>query len=779
MAQKHTFILIAVLLACALGYAACAAGEATNSIGMKLVRIPAGTFEMGGADEQAYWDEKPVHTVIIQQPFYISVTEVTAEQYKKFRSNYEPAEENKPYATAVSWYDAAAFCEWLSAKEGKTYRLPTEAEWEYAARAGTSGPYFSGSDPPPAGSANAWGLVNVHSGPPEWVHDWYGDYPAGVAVDPVGPECGMAKVVRGGALDNAGRSEHYARCSNRAGIAPSYGPYNNPKSNTKFGRHHIGFRVVQAEMPAAKPSAQTMFFAREFVRQTTAGFSETGPDPSKPYYRKRYLLPTPLENSPREVIDSAGLHPSFRPHNHSPALEVCANGDVLLVIYTSEREYEPEVSLIAARLRYGCDQWDMPSRMFDFPGVNDHAPMLWREGQTLYLFWGNPRLDSAFPFQWMTSKDNGATWSEVKFPDFHGEVGGHSRQPINSALRDLDGNLYVSSDGAGGKSVLWKSPDNGRTWVDPGGRSGGRHTTFALLSDGSIFGLGGKKTDIDGYMPQSLSTDQGASWQVSKTVFCAQSNNQRPTLIRLANGRFFFAADFQRKSDGFQPDDIKQRGSYAALSDDDGASWRIKRLPGAQVHENEGAAKKMRGETLGYAAARQAPNGLIHLISTMNNPCLHFAMNEAWIMSDGPWDKPDCELMKSSASSICRKQQHVEGVAGKKVRACWTGGIADDGRWLLDGTETWYHPCGSRKYRASYRLGVKTGREILWDRDGTVLWMRRHNGDGTTVWTQYHANGRKKTESVWKEFHCEGPSRIWDACGVPVSEVTFRGGKME
>ena len=783
MVGKGTSMLTALLLACFPAFTATAADEVTNSIGIKMVKIPAGSFEMGGTGENAYWNEKPVHTVVVSRPFYISVTEVTAEQYKKFRSDYEPVEDNGPYATAVSWHDAAAFCEWLSAKEGKTYRFPTEAEWEYAARAGASTAYFSGDRPPEAASANAWGLVNIHSGPPEWVHDWYGDYPAGVAVDPIGPKRGMARVVRGGALDGAGRSEHdiayYARCSNRAGIAPSFGPYGNPGSNTRFGRHHIGFRVVRGEMPATKPSAATAFFARRFVRQATSDFSAAGPDPAKPYYRKRYMLPTPLENSSREAIDAAGLHPSFRGHNHSPALEVCPNGDVLLVVYTSEHEYEPEVSLIAARLRYGCDQWDMPSRMFDFPGVNDHATMLWREGDNLYLFWGNPKLDNAFPFQWMTSRDNGATWSEVRFPDFHGEVGGHSRQPINSALRDPQGNLYVSSDGSGGRSVLWKSPDNGRTWVDPGGRSGGRHTTFALLSDGSILGLGGKKTDIDGYMPQSHSTDEGRSWQVSKTVFCAQSNNQRPTLIRLSNGRLFFAADFQRKSDGFQPDGIKQRGSYAALSDDDGASWHIKKLPGAQVHENEGAAKKMRGGTLGYAAAREGPNGLIHLITTMNNPCLHFEMNEAWIMSGDPWDKGDRELMKSTATSICRVKRYYEGEAGGPVKASWTAGIADDGRWLLDGTETWYYEDGSRQYQASYRLGGKTGWEILWNPEGSVVWTRRHNEDGTTRWTQYHSNGNKKAESIWKKMHCEGPARLWDACGGLVSEVTFRGGKME
>ena len=148
-------------------------------------------------------------------------------------------------------------------------------------------------------------------------------------------------------------------------------------------------------------------------------FAKLGPDPAKPYFRKRYMMPTPLENSDRKVIDAAGLHPSFREHNHSPALEVLPNGDVLLVIYTSYQEYEPGVSLIAARLRFGTEEWDMPSPWVDFALVNDHAPLLWVDQGVLRLFWGNPRLASAFPFQWVESTDNGATLGPVHFPEIY------------------------------------------------------------------------------------------------------------------------------------------------------------------------------------------------------------------------------------------------------------------------------------------------------------------------------------------------------------------------
>jgi len=125
-----------------------------------------------------------------------------------------------------------------------------------------------------------------------------------------------------------------------------------------------------------------------------------------------------------------------------------------MVIYTSYKEYEPGVLLIASRLRFGADLWDMPERLFDFVTVNDHAPMLWTDTNSgiVYFFWGNPRLVGGFPFQWTSSKDSGATWAEVQFPNFMNELGGHSRQPINTAVRDKNGTLYVSGDGIEGSS---------------------------------------------------------------------------------------------------------------------------------------------------------------------------------------------------------------------------------------------------------------------------------------------------------------------------------------
>jgi len=932
------------------------AEEFTNSAGMKMLKIKPGSFEMGSTLGRDYWDEQPVHKVTISKGFYISETEVTAEQFRQFKAEFVGTAEHLPYAAGISWYDAVAFCEWLSKKENKPYRLPTEAEWEFACRAGSTSLYSSGNRPPGAGQANPWGLKNMHTGVREWCLDWHGEYSAAYQVDPVGPEYGMARVVRGGLLDDGGRNEHreiFNASSSRAAIAPAFGPYYNEspanrpakkeepeeqvqgkigdisdrvyrglvgikygnkamksaKGQLKLdtldkvwtggdndwsvkwfgyiegpftgevtfdaeadngmrleidgkriidawdahaqpqgkmnmvkgkkypvilsyykdggasylklywsragkekdivpveamsytgvedemtdvgdddddddedisipGYHNIGFRVVQAPMPSMKPLSYQAPYVQQCVKQDTTQ-AKQGPNPDKPYFRKRYLIPTPPDNIKPDAIDAAGLHPSFREHNHSPALEVCPNGDVLMVIYTSYGEYDPGVSLMASRLRFGADQWDMPDKLFDFVTVNDHAPMLWTDTKTgiVYLFWGNPRLEGGFPFQWTSSRDSGATWAEVQFPNFMNKLGPHSRQPINTAVRDKNGTLYVASDGDGGKSVLWTTRDNCKTWYDTGGRTFGRHTTFALLSDGtSILGMGGKNTDIDGYMPKVISHDGGSTWgQATKTPFASLGSNQRPSVMRLQSGRLFFASDFQDPG-GNSPDSITERGSFAALSDDDGKTWHVKKLIGTARHENE---RRLGGaDTIGYSAARQGPNGLIGLITTMNRPCLHLVFNEAWILAkDTRYEAlSEPELMNPAAKKISRVKKYRQKYRNGKIKATWSGGVADNGRFLLDGPEKWYYKNGKKQWEVTYKLGRKVGKETYWAADGSVKWSWVHRKDGTSVWTQWWSAGKKKAESTWRNFKCEGIARRWDHNGEIISQVKFVNG---
>ena len=724
----------------------------TNSIGLKLVPIGAGEFTMGSSAKPANWDEQPLHRVTLSAPFLISETEVTAEQFHQFKADAPLNPEYAPYAAGVSWHDAVAFCEWLSKKEGKPYRLPTEAEWEFAARAGR--PDGTAWEIKPD-TANPWGLRNLYSGPTEWCADWYGEYGFGPEKDPVGYASGLTKVVRGGYLDRAEKFKptDYLRPSNRAGAAPNFGP-NLPSDQNpqKYGLHRIGFRVVQASAPATAAKPAVPSYATQGVKVTTSAEATHGPDASKPYLRRRPLLPKPLEGEMNYVKEHrAGLHPSFRHHNHSPGFEVLPNGDALLVIYTSDWEYEPEVSLIAARLRFGAEEWDMPAPFIDTPGANDHAPLVANDGDTLRVFWGNPLAVGNFPFQYLESKDLGQTWSGPTFPRITGLLGKdlEDPQPINTTLRDRNGTYYLAVDAGGGgplgsQSMLWATSDGFASWHDTLGRTFGRHTTFVLKKDGSILGMGGKNSGIDNFMPRAISQDGGKTYAMSKTPFSQVSSGQRPSILRLASGRLFMCGDYYPSKRAQKPASITEDGSYVALSDDDGETWHIKRLPGNY-------SEHRKRNSLGYSVARQAPNGVIHVITSCNHPGLHYELNEAWILSKETFADNDPAMDWSQATEIRNVQAHRENYADGKPRVTWSSGLANDGRVLLHGRETWYYPDGAKQREAEYALGVKTGLETYWSPTGQKQSERNHRPDGTSVWRTWWPDDSLRSESTWKE----------------------------
>ena len=261
--------------------------EITNSIGMKLKLIPAGEFLMGSPeDEEGRGDNELQHRVRITRPFYLGTTEVTVGQFRKFvtatayrttaekegsargfaadnwgivdRLNWrDPGFEqsDKHPVICISWLDATAFCDWLSKKDAATYRLPTEAEWEYACRAETETVFYWGDHPndgegylngadlsgsldgtslsvsfsfhdghvttSPVGLfwANPWGLRDMHGNVYEWCQDWYGkDYnKTSLVDDPMGPDSGSYRVLRGGGWNSPPR---ICRSANREGATP-------------------------------------------------------------------------------------------------------------------------------------------------------------------------------------------------------------------------------------------------------------------------------------------------------------------------------------------------------------------------------------------------------------------------------------------------------------------------------------------------------------------------------------------------------------------------------
>ncbi len=182
-----------------------------TAAGIEMVSIPAGEFQMGG-DKYAF--EKPVHRVVISEPFYMGKYEVTQAQWESVMGNNPSYFKGQDLPVEqVSWNDCQEFIRKLNAQgDGYIYRLPTEAEWEYACRAGTTGDYAgnldamgwykdnSGSKTHPVGQkqANSWGLYDMHGNVWEWCQDWEGAYPSKSVTDPTGPSSGSARVLRGG-----------------------------------------------------------------------------------------------------------------------------------------------------------------------------------------------------------------------------------------------------------------------------------------------------------------------------------------------------------------------------------------------------------------------------------------------------------------------------------------------------------------------------------------------------------------------------------------------------
>jgi len=757
--------------------------EYTNSIGMKLVRIKAGSFAMGNdaaplSDKLAGrvqfkngdYDETPVHKVTISKDFYIGETEVTIEQYKQFRKDYpgfKAKMDYDPYVTGISWYDAVEFCKWLSKKEGKPYHLPTEAQWEYACKAGTKTAFSSGDTKPDDETANSWGVKNMLTGALEWCFDWHGLYDESVRVDPVGPDSGWTKVVRGGGLDYIdagtmsfyfgrdygpwvqGDRPYYKRSANRASMPPNFAPppreyqakqmegINPPLPQGRqllspyrakglvSGWHSIGFRVVLGEMPVTKATAAEKPFFQQCVKQSDDKV-HIGPDLKKPYYRTSRFL---WELTDEEMVNvgwKAGLPPGFGTNQHNGGLVVLDNGDLLATFYNGFSESAPDLSLLVMRLRYGSKRWDIPSVWPDFLDGNDASPFIWNDNGTLWLGWGCPHLGGGYPFHWTTSSDNGSTWGPIQFPVFHSRPGGYGRrQPINDAFRGPDNTIFVAFDGWGSTCGLWASKNNGKTWYDTGGRTLGLHSTFALLDDNSILAIATRNRSIDGFCPRNVSTDSGKTWNVSRSPLPAQGGGDNPVLIKLASGRLFYISNFGRNRDpnvtGFSGP-----GGYVGLSDDDGVTWRIRRLLGGNTVDENGQPVKV--THVGYAGAIQSANGLIHIVTSRNKPNVYAVMNEAWILAD------DDVASKAAARVVAKMmpasvKRYEEKYADGKVKAEWSAGIGDDGSYLLDGTETHYYPDGRKQWQIEYSAGEKVT-ETYWSQAcGGNVWRMTGAGD--------------------------------------------------
>ena len=641
-----------------------------NSLGMELVEVRGGRFEMGQADGDA--DEQPVHEVAVRA-FRLAATPVTNAQYEAFDPEHAELRGRRDLSSAddeavvyVTWHDAVRFCAWLSEKESVPYRLPTEAEWEYACRAGTRTLYSTGDELPEEfhrhqkddwhpipvslrvgqSRTNGFGLHDLHGLVEEWCQDWYGPYLAEAQVDPVGPAHGTCRVTRGGSHNT---DVGFLRSANRLGTLPE-------------DRHWlIGFRVVQGELPATEPLAAPP--APAVMRNVIQEVWDWGEPSAAPLFAE----PIPFVRAPEP-----GSGTPFYAHNHCPSIAWCPNGDLLAIWFSTIDERGREMTILSSRLRAGCQEWERASEFFKAPDRNMTGSALFHDGGgTLYhangLEAGGHWANLALVVR--SSRDNGATWSRPTLANAEHQA---RNQVISGMSATREGWQIQPCDavyGGSGGTAIHVSRDGGQTWVDPGagtakpdfqgdapgGTIAGIHAGVVHLRDGRLLAFGrgdsrlGDDMNIGERMPRSVSEDFGQTWRYSASPFSPIGGGQRLVLMRLRQGGLLFVC-FTDSSQLEEPVGMSFTsasgagasgaaftgyGMFAAVSYDEGATWPVRKLlTDGRARELDGGAwtrafpvDATHAEPRGYLAATQTPDRVIHLISSR----LHYRFNLEWL----------------------------------------------------------------------------------------------------------------------------------------------------
>ena len=570
----------------------------------RMVEIPSGTFWMGTDNPPMEdWDEAPRREVKVDA-FRMSATEITNVQYEAFDPTHKRGEQgfstgDDEAVTMVSWEDAMAYCRWLSKQTGKHYRLPTEEEWEYACRAGTTSAYNTGDtfpesqwkvqrntrDKEPVSlqvaqfEPNAWGLHDMHGNVEEWCYDYYGDT--------------EFRVVRGGSHNTPVR---YLRSANRS-------------ASVQADRSVLlGFRVVESPKEAIR--------VRYGLSCHPTGWLKTV---------RRSRRPVFLEPIPYIVPPTDSLTP-FYAHNHQPAVTWTGEGnrhslDLLAVWFSTDAEAGREMVVLQSRFHGG--KWDPATLFYKVPDRNMTGSALLTYGNKILHFQGigdaGEWKDLALGLR--ESKDCGHTWMDTRLIEPQHRV---RHQVIAGPIVTKDGRILLccdaGPDGEAGTS-LHVSKDGGKTWEDTGSKIAGIHAGIVERKDGSLMAFG-RGNAIDGHMPCSISYDGGYTWTYSATEFPSIGSGQRLVLKRLQEGPIMLCS-------------FDENGLFVALSYDEGATWPVKKLlTDGKTRVLDGGAwtgtftlDATHAEPKGYLACTQSPDGMIHLLSSR----VHYRFNLPWI----------------------------------------------------------------------------------------------------------------------------------------------------
>lgn len=638
---------------------------------INMVEIPAGHFFMGGRGSGEDFDEKPIHKVTFSRSFRMSDTEITNAQFERFfpghallRGKDGLSKHDDEAVVNVSYDDALEFCRRLSLEEGRNYRLPTEAEWEYACRAGSYSDFNTGEGFPGSWEKsqrvardfdtvslevaqfrpNLWGLYDMHGNVEEWCLDWYALYTTADLTDPCGPEKGEYKVTRGGSHHTPVK---FLRSSNRSAMLPS-------------DRHsQTGFRIVESDAEFTHSSAPwTAPAPRNDISDQDAKWVSASEN-------ALYIPPVPYVVEPEH-----GSGVPFYSHNHQPAVTWCDNGDLLAIWFSANQENSREMTVLCSRLKKGSREWEPAREFFRVPDRNLTGSSLLNDGHGRLIHLNGVEASGDWQNLAMvmrTSRDNGATWTS---PRLIAPEHAKRHQVIAGPVVLADGTLLQCCDAGPGShdgTAVHLSTDGGETWQDPwdgsplpdftkdtvGTTIAGIHAGIVELADGSLLALG-RGNSIAGpdglpRMPQSVSHDRGRTWHYSASPFTPVDGGQRLVLRRLNEGPLLLVAFTEHpyrtlvsqrgmELTGPEGKTVTGHGLYAALSFDDGKTWPVRRLiSDAEPRFLDGGAwtgyfvsDSTHAEPRGYLAATQTPDGVIHLLSSR----LHYRFNLKWLLGE-------------------------------------------------------------------------------------------------------------------------------------------------
>ena len=542
----------------------------------------------------------PVPVMVDLPSFRMGATEITNAQYEAFDPAHKALRGYDGFSSAddeavvmVSWDDATAYCEWLSRHTGRSFRLPTEAEWEYACRAGTTTTYNTGDTFPESQwkvqkntrfkepvslqvaqfEPNAWGLYDMHGNVEEWCQD---------LVD------GQYRAVRGGSHNTPVEF-----------LATDYRCASIPQDRSVL----LGFRVVEGAPLPEEPASDT----ETRVLVSVSGTSVSG----APFF---------AEPIPYVIAPVDGITP-FYSHNHQPAVTWLPGGGLLAIWFSTDAEAGRE--MVVLQSTFDGEDWTPATLFCKVPGRNmTGSALLTLDGGDILHFQGvgdaGEWKDLALAMRRLPA-DGG--WSPLRYIEPEHRV---RHQVIAGPVVTRDGRILLCCDaGPDGEagSALHVSKDGGKTWEDTGSLIKGIHAGIVELKDGRLMAFG-RGNAMDGKMPCSISADGGYTWTYSATEVPPIGSGQRLVMKRLQKGPLMLCS--------FGPD-----GLFVALSYDEGESWPVKRLlTDGKKRVLDGGAwtgtftlDATHAEPKGYLACTQSPDGTIHLLSSR----VHYRFNLAWI----------------------------------------------------------------------------------------------------------------------------------------------------